>query len=219
MSMNETGPLKPILYLDVDGVILTYKSLTQFGPALGLKDFMRFALEHFEVRWCTSWAVSGVMGPTNLEDLAHLTKLPVETWMQIKPSLPWHNYKTEAIDWNEIKEGRTFVWIEDEILPEEEEKLHELGYFHCYYYTDVIADKNALLNTWGELIKVELTWLKALEQRLLNEPESSESFKYPLSRGGNCKKCHITISEGAETYAKGHHVYCSPKCLKEATNE
>lgn len=211
--------MKPILYLDVDGVILTYKRLTQLGPALGLKDFMSYALEHFEVRWCTSWAVSGVMSPTNLEDLAQLTKLPVEIWLQVQPSLPWKNYKTEAIDWDEIKKGRQFVWLEDGILFEEEEKLHKLGYFHCYYYTDVLEDKNALLKTWGELIKIELTWLNDFERRILSEPKSSESFKYPLSRGGKCKKCTKTISEGSETYTKDHHIYCSSKCLKEATNE
>lgn len=206
--------MKPILYLDIDGVILTYKRLTQLGPALGLKDFMRFALEHFEVRWCTSWAISGVMSPTNLDDLANLTKLPVETWMRVQPSLPWHNYKTEAIDWDEIKNGRTFVWLEDGILPEEEEKLHELGYFHCYYHTDVVEDKNALLNTWGELVKSELTWLDDLERRLLSEPKPSESFKYPLSRGGRCRKCLKDISPGSETYAKDYHVYCSSECLE-----
>lgn len=207
--------MKPILYLDVDGVILTHEKRTQLGPALGLKDFMHFALEHFEVRWCTSWAISGVMSPKNLEDLVNITKLPIDIWMKIKPSLPWQNYKTEAIDWDEIKQGRPFVWLEDGILPEEEEKLHNLGYFHCYYFTDVIADKNALLETWGELIKADLTWIDNFERRILQEPTLTESFKYPLSRGGKCAKCHINILEGSETYAKDHHIYCSSECLKE----
>ena len=203
--------MKPILYLDVDGVLWVPERLTTRKPAPGLRDFMNFILLHYEVRWCTSWAISGTMSPTNLEYLSEITELPVELWLQVQPSLPWDNFKTEAIDWKEIDAGRPFVWVEDGLLPEEEEILHERSIYDWFYYTNVLEDKTALLKTWGELIKLESTWIDGVERRLLGK--SNETFKYPLARGGKCMTCGTKIPPDADTYAKNHHVYCSYKCI------
>ena len=49
------------MYLDVDGVLWAVEGDRRCG-ALGLKEFMDFALLNYEVRWCTSWAPSAMMG-------------------------------------------------------------------------------------------------------------------------------------------------------------
>lgn len=145
--------MKPILYLDIDGVCVTFIRLTQHGPALGLKSFMNFVLQHYEVRWCTTWATSGTMSPTRLEDLAKITGLPVEVWTQVGSSLPWVDLKTKAIDWDEVDNGRTFIWIEDGLLDEELEVLIDRGIEDWYIYTDVFKDQKALIHTLYELVE------------------------------------------------------------------
>lgn len=152
--------MKPILYLDVDGVLWVPVRLEVYGPAPGLRDFMAYVLKHFEVRWCTTWALSGVMSPVNLERLVEYTQQPVELWMQVQPSLPWNELKTEAIDWEEIEQRRHFVWLEDGLLQAEEKELLNRGCLDSYIYTNVLEDKNALLNAWGDLIKLRTKWSK-----------------------------------------------------------
>lgn len=65
---------KPVLYLDVDGVLWDlprdvngkHCASTPIG-AKGVREFIHFALEHFEVRWCTTWAMGGYMRPETLD--------------------------------------------------------------------------------------------------------------------------------------------------------
>ncbi len=141
---------KPVMYLDVDGVLWTVDG-TGYHGAIGLAEFMMFALEHYEVRWCTAWAVSGKMDLTRLAMLSEWTGVDILIWVQVESSFGWHTYKTETIDWGEVERGRRFVWIEDEILSEEYEILRQRGIEDWYIHTNVLVDSKALLKTLTKL--------------------------------------------------------------------
>ena len=141
---------KPVMYLDVDGVLWTVDD-GGYSGALGLREFLEYALANYEVRWCTTWAVSGGMDRSRQQTLEEWTGEPVEVWEQVRPSLGWRDFKTGAIDWSEVERGRRFVWIEDELLPEEREVLCERGIEDWFIYTNVLEDPNALLKTLAKL--------------------------------------------------------------------
>lgn len=147
---------KPVLYLDVDGVLWDVDE-TGYHGAPGVAEFMDFALEHYEVRWCTSWGTSGRLRPASLELLAEWTGVAVSIWTQVRPSRGWRDLKTETVDWDEVDRGRTFIWIEDELLPEERAVLVGRGIEDWYIHADVLKDPNALLNALAELRKRQVT--------------------------------------------------------------
>lgn len=151
--------MKPILYLDVDGVLWdivdppdpTAIKPYWAGPANGLEEFLEYAFRVFEVRWCTTWAMSGAMHPEPMANLYGHTKVPIETWQKVQPSKGWYDYKHENIDWDEIIAGREFAWVEDGLCTAEHETLRELGFTQSYYYTDVFDDPDALIKTTARL--------------------------------------------------------------------
>jgi len=154
--------MKPILYLDVDGVLLTYKQLLGeplkccVGGANHLQVFMDYVLSVFEVRWCTSWAVRGAMGEENLNRLAEWTGLPRDKyWDRVVPSLPWPRNKLDAIAWDDLYpmdgEPRDWAWVEDGLTPEEEEVLATEGMLQHFFYTNVFENPDALVVTMAFL--------------------------------------------------------------------
>lgn len=157
--------MKPVLYLDVDGVlwdiqqrlkddssIIVAQDPTTFACAAnGLDEFLDYVLEKFEVRWCTSWAMSGTMHPDVMERLKEHTGVPVEIWSMVRPSLGWINFKHQNMDWTEIRQGREFAWVEDELLEEELEMLRVFQCLDNYYYTDVFEDADDLIKTTAKL--------------------------------------------------------------------
>jgi len=145
--------MKPVLYLDVDGVLWDVAEDGTFKGSNGLESFMNFALENFEVRWLTSWALEGYIREDRLPQLENFTKLSLETWKQVCPSMKWRENKTEAIDWEEHFYGRPFVWIEDGLLDEELIFLSELNYLDCYIHTDVFEDPDALIKAHKILLE------------------------------------------------------------------
>lgn len=157
--------MKPVLYLDVDGVLWDIQQRLKDDPTIsvtsdpttfacganGLEEFVEYMLEKFEVRWCTTWAMHGVMRDEDLQRLEDHTGIPTDAWAQVKPSLGWVTFKHQNIDWTEFREGREFVWVEDGLL---EEELQMLRVFQCldnYYYTDVFEDADALVKTLAKL--------------------------------------------------------------------
>ncbi len=152
--------MKPVLYLDVDGVLWNIvegepdraaRKPTWAGPANGLENFLEYAFETFEVRWCTTWAMSGTMRPEDMENLYGHTDVPVETWAKVQPSYGWREYKSENVDWEEHDAGRPFAWVEDELCTFEHETLRKHGFQDSYYYTDVFEDADALVKTLAKL--------------------------------------------------------------------
>lgn len=156
--------MKPVLYLDVDGVLWDIQQQLKDDPTIvaadpttfacaakGLEDFLEYALERFEVRWCTTWAMSGHMKMRDKELLEAHTGIPVRTWAKVRDSLGWYNLKSENIDWEEHHEGRPFAWVEDGLLEEELQMLRANHFIDSYYYTDVFEDPDALIKTLAKL--------------------------------------------------------------------
>ena len=153
--------MKPVMYLDVDGVLwdVDLAVAGKHGIAMedaykganGLEAFITWALEHFEVRWLTAWAMGGCMDNYGWERLERYTGVPWEVWARVWPSKGWSRNKTEGIDWDEHLAGRPFVWVEDELLQGEMRFLEETGFAHRYYHTDVFDDPDALIKTHAKI--------------------------------------------------------------------
>ena len=97
---------KPGMYLDVDGVLWVIDD-TGYHGAPGVAEFMDFALENFEVRWCTCWTMSGAMDKEDCERLAEWTGVSADVWQLVQPSLGFYDHKTECIDWDEVAQRHT----------------------------------------------------------------------------------------------------------------
>ncbi len=105
------------LYLDIDGVILTKKHTSQ---ADNLEEFIDFILKNFECYWLTTHC-KGDKNVT-LKYLAQYLEITlIDKLKAIKPTM-WSTLKTEAIDMND-----DFIWIDDEPMQAEIEKLIEAG--------------------------------------------------------------------------------------------
>ena len=157
--------MKPVLYLDVDGVLWDIQRRLKDDPkavvgsdpttfacaANGLEEFLEYVLEKFEVRWCTTWAMGGSMPEHSMLLLKEHTGVSVDTWAQVQPSLGWYDYKSENINWNEYHGGREFAWIEDDLLEEEIHTLERNGCIDNYFHTDVFEDSDALIKTLAKL--------------------------------------------------------------------
>lgn len=109
---------RPIAYLDVDDVLIRWEGRYR-DAAPHAQEFVAFLLEHFEVRWITSWCPGGVMREDRLQKLAGILAIPVDVLRQIRNPRAFaekpHGYpaKHHAIDFGE---QRRWVWIEDENL-------------------------------------------------------------------------------------------------------
>jgi len=151
--------MKPVLYLDVDGVLWDLRpdashlvSTTDNAKgANGLREFLDLAFEHFEVRWCTCWAMSGIMRPEGRETLEKYTGISFSEWAQIRPSLGFSKFKHETIDADEHRAGRPFVWVEDGLMPQEHQWLRGNHWSDRYFHTDVFEDADALVKTTARL--------------------------------------------------------------------
>ena len=147
MKREDDKIMKPVLYLDIDGVLWNVNSEGAFVGANGLEDFLSFVLDKFELRWCTAWACRGYVATDSLERLAAHTGVPVKTWKLVKASLGWRHEKHENIDLDEIRAGRKFVWVEDELSPDEYKFLSDNNWLDNFFFTDVFRDRDALIKT------------------------------------------------------------------------
>ncbi len=138
--------MKPTLYLDVDGVLWVSVRLTKYGPAPCLAEFMDYILEHFIVRWCTTWATAGWMLPERMQELSDITGVPLRVWQRVRASKGWYEYKTETIDFT-----HPFVWVEDEILDKEKAELESCGLTDAFMLCNVFEDRMALCKTLERL--------------------------------------------------------------------
>ena len=112
------------LYIDVDGVLLTYRPDKDGGPfglsqKDGVPEFIEWATANFDCYWLTAWATNG--RDRLLKDKL-LPYLP-DAAQQIKIAY-WSDLKTEA-----FKDGDgDFLWIDDNLLGAERQFLEEAGW-------------------------------------------------------------------------------------------
>lgn len=143
---------RPVLYLDLDDTVLTWRDGSPRAGA-GSREFILWALARFEIRWLTSWAPSGCMDPGLLRELAGMIDVPVAALARIR-GLDWEGgSKVDGIAWLEhaVLE-RPFLWLEDATLPDAAlDFLAGSGYLHCFRRCDVTRDPEALRSLHREL--------------------------------------------------------------------
>jgi hypothetical protein len=154
-DMDEIQQKPRVMYLDVDDTLLVFnKSWAGFGAPM-VAEFIHWALEHFEVRWLTSWCPSGIMLPvtdglSGAENLSYRLNYGVSTEIlaSIKNPKEWFEYKTEAVD---FEDPRPWVWVEDGLVYKERELLNNKNLLNNFYPTNVSIDIRALQITWKRL--------------------------------------------------------------------
>ncbi len=140
--------MKPILYLDVDGVLFAYyDGYSQLRP--GVVSFLRWCLGvGLEVHWLTCWPRERLAG---LFQHLHAAFVFEQTLYQ-KWGDGENQWKTSGLDLS-----REFFWIEDGISPEEYAWLEHNGCADCYYDIRAYGEK--------ALIGARIWLKKQLQQR------------------------------------------------------
>lgn len=151
--MNE----KPVMYLDIDDVLLDWSGGGMIPRAAeGAREFLLWALEHYEVRWLTYWAPNGRLNYDDAVALARALRVQPEILLEIK-GLDWSGderpiwgvqTKLDGIAWVEhLVMGRPFVWVEDEtvIVPQGLDRtLQALGLLHCWLHVNTTRRGDSL---------------------------------------------------------------------------
>ncbi len=146
--------MAPVLYLDIDDTLLNWAD-GKPRPVPGTHAFMRWALDHFEVRWLTRWCPSGTMPEHLLVDLAKMVRIDPGELASIQGwNWDYSGTKVDGISWVEhLAMGREFVWIEngDGLSNRDYQVLEQNGLRHCHLDCNVTTDLRALDRTRREL--------------------------------------------------------------------
>lgn len=149
-------PERPVLYLDVDDTLIRfprdrskawYLAHPSGEAAPGAADFLRWALQRFEVRWLTMWCMSGEMAPQQVLRLAKLLGMEPAELAPIRGrrfDQGERFWKIDGIDWAEHHAGRPWYWVEDDLPPDELRYLDERSLRRHYIHCNVSRDPSAL---------------------------------------------------------------------------
>lgn len=137
---------RPVLYLDLDDTLVAWQDDRPRG-ASGAGEFLRWALDAYEVRWLTTWCPDGRMEERLLRDLATMMKMPVDALRGIR-GMDWSGgSKLDGIAWVEhAVMGRPFVWLEDDYGVGDAQRrfLEAHGWSACYRHVNVSEDPDSL---------------------------------------------------------------------------
>jgi hypothetical protein len=145
---------RPVLYLDLDDTLVCWRG-GHPRAAPGARDFVRWALARFEVRWLTTWCPDGEMADSLLLDLARLLEVQPSTLRHIR-GFDWaaSESKLNGIAWLEhLVLGRPFVWLEDNYGVQAWELgfLERHGLLPAYRRVNVTEDPDSLRRVHQEL--------------------------------------------------------------------
>lgn len=145
---------QPVLYLDVDDTLINWATL-QAAPARGVREFLPWALERFEVRWLTRRCPSGEMPEEMARELCGLIEIEPALVGPVS-GLNWETCesKLNGIAWLEhLVLGRPFIWVEDDFGVGETELhfLEQHGCLECYFQCNVSMDPGALVRVHERL--------------------------------------------------------------------
>jgi hypothetical protein len=145
--------LRPVLYLDLDDTVIRWTDGVPSGAA-GIREFLHWALDAFEVRWLTRWARNGVMEPRLLHDLERMSAVPASRLAGIR-GIDWHetDCKLNGIAWLEhTLLQRGFLWLEDETIgTRATDFLARHGFADAHRCCNVSRDPHALQRLHDEL--------------------------------------------------------------------
>lgn len=159
--------MKPaVMYLDIDDTLLTDNESYWFEvhgedawylmshselAAPGAGDFLRWATQHYEVRFLSAKTASGFMDPSVADRLASAFGLEPEFIASI-PCCAWGNNKLDGIDFDD---PRPWIWIEDGLLSEEKEELKRRGLYDRHLRCNVTQDPYALMRLHQVLMQLD----------------------------------------------------------------
>lgn len=103
------------VYLDIDGVLLDNEG----NLAIGAIEFIKYAVEHFDVYWLTTHCMNGTTEHA-IEYLNRASPEDLRPWLEKLKPVTWSLKKTEAIDFT-----KPFLWFDDDCFTGEKIDLHE----------------------------------------------------------------------------------------------
>lgn len=103
------------VYLDIDGVLLDNEG----NLAIGAIEFIKYAVEHFNVYWLTTHCMDGTTEHA-VEYLNRASPEDIRPWLEQFKPVKWSLKKTEAIDF-----AKPFLWFDDDCFTGEKIDLHE----------------------------------------------------------------------------------------------
>lgn len=153
--------MKPILFLDIDGVLNTWTgNMDDINPDFpnalcrvpGAREFFLWADRTFEIRWLTAWLPGHerTMPLQFLQALSWLLGVDANRLAEIR-SAPWWDEKTEGVRAVIGNSDREWVWLEDGLSQGELQWLAETGNMGRFLNVDCIEDIHALEDAHIEL--------------------------------------------------------------------
>jgi hypothetical protein len=145
---------RPVLYLDLDDTLISWEGGRPHA-APGAREFLLWALGHYEVRWLTTWCPDGEMEERLLGSLSRMVEIPMDDLRRVR-GFDWdfRRCKLDGIAWLEhLVLERPFLWVEDDYGFGEREVrfLHEHGLLDRYRRVNVTEDPESLLRLHAEL--------------------------------------------------------------------
>lgn len=134
-----TEKQKPLLFIDVDGVLI-YLNTENDGPKFEVRpnvnEFLLWCIENFTCYWLTCWG-----DPTRTDRIKFDTRI-IGKIKECK----WRQYnRNKALGALSTAKGRKFYWIEDKLPEKEIGLLKVLGLEDCYievsYYGENELDR------------------------------------------------------------------------------
>jgi hypothetical protein len=153
--------VRPILFLDIDGVLLRRRQpgvFDAFDLAPGCLEFLEWATARFRCFWLTSRARTGWPDGIRRAFRAAGAVLDEPRWaiLDLIESAPWTAHKSEAID-----PKSDFWWIDDAPSAQDRDWLRVHGCEHRLLEISSDVDSGALLQL---LIRI---WDQPAEKKLL----------------------------------------------------
>ncbi|HKZ40494.1 MAG TPA: hypothetical protein VJ044_05995 [Candidatus Hodarchaeales archaeon] len=171
--------MKPVLYLDVDGVLIQFRedrTMLHYEhhkggfPANRVGDFLKWADDNFEVRWLTCWCPSGQMHPERKTRLEAILWEDLPDWVN---PMTWWGEKTYGINFDE---PRMWFWLDDET--KHDRPLMYERFRDRLIKTNSSVDPNALIHS-----SLEVYYRLSQEDVKIEFPRFALDF-CPVQRGG-----------------------------------
>ncbi len=128
--------MKPRLYLDIDGVLLANEE----NLAIGASEFIKYAVDNFEVYWLTTHCMDGTTAHA-IEYVLRATDDDLRPYLEKFKPVTWGLAKTEAIDFN-----TPFLWFDDDCYSGERLALNEHNAFNSWIEIDLAKYPDQLVH-------------------------------------------------------------------------